>query len=184
VSGLLQLQSSYFELPEVKTAFKDSQNRIRGMALIHEMLYKSNDFTSIDFRLYIRSLVLNIQRTYKIPCQVTINYDIESINLNLITAIPCGLIINEAISNSYKHAFQGRKRGVISISFNYSNLYFCLEIKDDGVGFSEQIDLENSSLGMTLIHELSRQLHGDLSLMNDGGTKLNLKFQQKEQDES
>ena len=104
--------------------------------------------------------------------------------MNLITAIPCGLIINEAISNSYKHAFQGRKRGVISISFNYSNLYFCLEIKDDGVGFSEQIDLENSSLGMTLIHELSRQLHGDLSLMNDGGTKLNLKFQQKEQDES
>jgi PAS domain S-box-containing protein len=181
ISGLLQLQSSYFKDKETREAFKDAQNRIKGMALIHEMLYQTESLTHINFGRYINTLVGNIQRSMNPTCPIYLNMDISDDVVDLISAVPCGLIINELITNCYKHAFTNRQKGNIWITYKLIDSQYNITVKDDGVGLpDEKLNLKKqNSLGMILITELTRQLKGTIDISSDNGTEYILLFPSK-----
>lgn len=180
ISSLLKLQSAYTKEEQVLGMFKDSQNRIRSMALIHEKLYQSKDLSRIDFAEYIRDLAGNLLRSYKASSQaITLKTNVNDINLNIDTAIPCGLIINELISNSLKHAFptpSTDKEICINI-YSSGNHQFILNLSDNGIGFPKDLDFRNTeSLGLELVCTLTEQLDGTIELDSSKGTSFNITF--------
>jgi PAS domain S-box-containing protein len=183
ISGLLQLQSSYFKDKETRDAFKEAQNRIKGMALIHEMLYQTDSLTHINFGRYINTLVGNIQRSMEQHCPIYVNLDISNDTIDLISAVPCGLIINELITNCYKHAFIDRPKGTIWVTYKLIENDYLITVADDGIGLpSEKLELKKqNSLGMILITELTRQLRGEILIVSEKGTKYTLTFPQKDE---
>lgn len=180
VSSLLNLQSSYIQDEQALAMFKDSHNRIKSMALIHEKLYRSSDFTKIDLPDYIRSLTSNLFSSYRqVSSRIDLKQKIEDITLDIDTAIPCGLIINELISNSLKYAFPGEMKGKISISFYHQqeNNRFILKVSDNGVGLPPGFNpLETESLGWQLIISLTEQLGGELTFSSQKGTDVTIVF--------
>ena len=188
VSSLLKLQSGHLknaqETIQEKTqdtaalkkihlsidAFKDSQNRIRAMALVHEKLYQSDDLARADFGSYVSSLVQDLLRSYHTPIEsIQIRSVIREVYLNLDQAIPCGLIINELVSNALKHAFPEGLTGEIDIQLypNGEDQYILI-VQDNGVGFknsdrSQDHLRQASTLGLQLVHSLTRQLGGTVS---------------------
>ena len=123
ISSMLRLQSKYIDNKRDLEIFKDCRNRIKSMALIHEKLYKSKDMARIDFKLYIRDLAKELYRSYVVDRSIiALNFDVENIFLGIDTAIPCGLIVNELIANSLKHAFPGNRKGEISIILRFTPL--------------------------------------------------------------
>jgi len=158
ISSLLNLQSEYIKDEQDLEIFKVSQNRIESMALIHEKLYQSEDLAQIDFSEYIRDLVASLFCSYELNLDaIELKINVEQIFLNIETAIPCGLIINELVLNSLKHAFPIGNSGEI-----YINLYendeneIALTISDNGIGFSQDFDFRNtSSLGLQLVNALT-----------------------------
>ncbi|MBD2044660.1 CBS domain-containing protein [Coleofasciculus sp. FACHB-64] len=180
ISSLLKLQSAYTKEEQVLGMFKDSQNRIRSMALIHEKLYQSKDLSRIDFAEYIRDLAGNLLRSYKASSQaITLKTNVNDINLNIDTAIPCGLIINELMSNSLKHAFPTPsidKEICINIYSN-GNYQFILNVSDNGIGFPKDLDFRNTeSLGLELVCTLTEQLDGTIELDSRRGTSFFITF--------
>ena len=136
ISSLLNLQSRYIKDEEAKGIFKESQDRAHSMALIHERLYRSSDLKHMDFGDYIRTLAMDLFRTYvSDPSRIKLEIEVEDILIDINTAIPLGLIVNELLSNSMKHAFPGDKSGVIKVKFQKKDHICILEIKDTGVGF-------------------------------------------------
>ena len=187
ISSLLNLQSSYIKDEQILNLFSDSQNRIQAMALIHEQLYQSKDLAQIDFAEYIQSLVNNLFNSYSSNYgQIKPVVKLESICLNLDTAIPCGLLINELVTNSFKHAFPEGKSGEIKIESRLNEDH-CLHliISDNGVGIPEDFDWENSpSLGLRLVRILSQQLDAKIECKSlSQGTSFNLQFSQLEYQE-
>lgn len=180
VSSLLQLQSGYIHDPAALTLFREGQNRIRSMALIHEKLYQSASLSSIDFSEYVRSLVAILMRTYNTRSDaIALELNIASISLNLDTAIPFGLVLNELISNSLKHAFPGERRGIIQLVLRQLDDGFELVVKDDGVGLQAGFDWTKSpTLGFRLIRILTDQLQGRLEILQQSGTEFRLTFQE------
>ena len=162
--------------------FKDSQNRIKSMALIHEKLYQSKNMACIDFARYIRNLVDHLFQSYRTHPNIRINMDIGEVLLDIDTAIPCGLIINELVSNSLKHAFPDSRDGKIDISIHpfkkdQKPLKYKMVVTDDGVGFPTDKDFRNTeSLGFQLVHSLLVKLKGQIELEKDSGTKFNIVF--------
>lgn len=179
ISSLLNLQSRYIKDKETLSIFKESQNRAKSMALIHERLYRSTDLKRIDFGEYIQSLATDLFRTYVAdPSLIKLNMNVESIMLDINTAIPLGLIVNELISNSMKHAFPAKKKGEINIEFykDKGNV-FNLTVNDDGIGFPEDLDFRNTkSLGMQLVNNLTQQINGEIELDRTDGTTFNITF--------
>ncbi|MUG93406.1 GAF domain-containing protein [Scytonema sp. UIC 10036] len=180
ISSLLRLQSDYIKDEKALASFKDSQNRIRSMALIHEKLYQSKDLFRIDFAEYIRELATNLLRSYSARAQtVTLKIDAQDIWLNIDTAIPCGLIINELVLNSLKHAFRPKnKKPQISIAIHSINSgKFRLTISDNGVGLPKDIDFKDTeSLGLQLVCTFTEQLEGTIDLDNSQGTQFIIEF--------
>ncbi|MDI6644217.1 MAG: histidine kinase dimerization/phosphoacceptor domain -containing protein [Methanobacteriaceae archaeon] len=178
ISSLLNLQSIHIKDPFDKELFTESQNRVKSMAIIHEKLYQSQNFTKINLKDYTISLLKDIMGTYMTdPDQIRFELDADNIELNLETAIPCGLILNELITNSIKHAFPSGSKGNISIKFREDNGMYQLEVADDGVGFPEDLDLENAkSLGLELINNLVNQLDGNIELESNHGTRFIINF--------
>jgi PAS domain S-box-containing protein len=179
ISSLLQLQSGYIRDPVALTAFREGQSRIRSMALIHEKLYQSASLARIDFSEYVRSLVSILMRTYNTrPDAVAVELRIDSISLNLDTAIPFGLILNELISNSLKHAFPDERRGVILVKLGRrTDGGFELLVKDNGVGVPDGFDwTQSKTLGSRLIHILTNQLEGETSIATTEGFEFRLHF--------
>ncbi len=182
ISSLLYLQSKNKD-PYTACLLQDSQTRIKSIALIHEMLYKSEDLANINFCKYIQCLVENIFHSYSdIAKRVKKNVNIKPINLRIETAIPCGLIINELVSNSLKYAFPDDRYGTINIEFNKindtqtSNKYR-LVIADDGVGFPENFNLDEiNSLGLQLVKNLTDQIDGALLVENKNGIRHQIEF--------
>ncbi len=170
ISSLLNLQSQYIEDDVTQEVFIGSQNRVRSMALIHEKLYGSSSLNRIDFGEYVENLAKSLINSYiKIPSNVKMHIDIKNVYLNIETAIPCGLMINELISNSLKHGFKDSK-GNIKIEMAPKNEDYILKICDDGVGFPEEIDFRNTeTLGMQLITSLVKQLDGEIKLVKSSG---------------
>jgi two-component sensor histidine kinase len=183
ISSLLNIQSETIENPEFASLLGESQQRIKSMSLIHENLYQSEDLLEIDFEDYIRMLANSLCRFYTIP-GVTINLDIhvDDVKLDLETAVPVGLIINELISNALKHAFVGRVGcGTISISFRNVGCRHVLQISDDGIGLPPGFEpASSSSMGMEIVSILTQQLDGRLHIDGSCGASFEISFPQKE----
>jgi len=181
VTSLLKLQSSYVSDKKVKLLFKESQNRVQSMSLIHQKLYQTKDLAKIDFRDYIETVATHLQHSFGIlEDRVKVSIEVKDLFMSIDNAIPAGLIINELVSNSLKHAFPGEKMGSIYIhaAFDEFKNEYWLVIRDDGVGILENIDIKNSSsFGLKLVATLVEQMSGTLELVSMGGCefRINLK---------
>jgi two-component sensor histidine kinase len=182
IISLLSLQSKSFDDPKVIEVFENSKNRIYSIALVHEQLYQSQTFSQINFRDYIRQLVSGLFYSCSdsaAPIQLT--FEVDEIYLNIETAIPCGMIINELVTNAIKYAFPDHRSGEIKIILKANNLRkFYLTIQDNGIGFPPEFDWENaSSLGLTLVRLLMKQLDGTIELeTNTVGVSFDLQFRE------
>jgi two-component sensor histidine kinase len=173
VSSLLYLQAAKTEHPGAVLALTESRARVRSMALIHEKLYQSPNLASVDMGGYTRNLVSDLQRFYRTDdSSVRLTVNIDDIPLGITEAIPCGLIINELVSNVLKHAFPKGEGGEITIQLTRESAnHITLTVSDNGIGFPEHVDFRNaSSLGLTLVNSLVEQLDGSIELDRRGGT--------------
>ncbi len=176
ISSLLSLQSGTMN-KESAAMFMESQNRIKSMALIHEKLYQSRDLSHIDFSGYVGNLTAYLARSYSSNQSVHISIDISEISLGIDMAIPCGLIINELVSNSLKYAFRDGKAGEIRIRMVIDGGKYVLTVSDDGVGLPEGLDFRNSpSLGLQLVCTLVDQIEGTIELENGPGSTFTIQF--------
>ena len=179
VSSLLSLQSMRSTIPEVHSAIKDSQNRVKTMGLIHEKLYKTENLSKIEFSDYIKTLTEYLASTYDSASrQIKIEINAENIFLSADTAIPCGLIINELVTNSFKYAFPDRTAGLIRIDMtrNAENR-ISLTISDNGRGLPPDFDIEKTdTLGTNLVRNLARQLEATITFNNEHGTMCRIEF--------
>lgn len=181
ISSLLRMQSRRSGDETTLMLFKESQDRVQSMALIHEQLYQSADIYEINFDNYIKSLTDSLFRSYGISQKdIVPNIEMNGIKLPLDTAIPCGLIINELVSNCLKYAFPEQKKGNIIISLEQSSEnQLILAVKDTGVGILETLDWENNdSLGLRIVKNLVKQLKGNIFLECDRGTSFYMYFPQ------
>jgi two-component sensor histidine kinase/HAMP domain-containing protein len=178
ISSLLYLQSKDIKDKKVLEMFKESQHRVKSMALAHEKLYQSKEMARIEFGEYIRDLTQYLFQTYRINSNVIkLHLDVEHVYINMYTAIPCGLIVNELITNSLKHAFPDGRTGEIKISFHSENAKLSLSVSDDGIGIPEKLDFRNTeSLGLKLVTALIEQIDGTIELDTKNGTKFNMIF--------
>ncbi|MBE8990780.1 hypothetical protein IQ275_27155 [Nostoc sp. LEGE 12450] len=179
ISSLLNLQAEYLKDNQALEVFKDSQNRIETMALIHEKLYQSQDLAKINFAEYIQDLVTNLFYSYNVNSSaITLKMNVEEVFLAIDAAIPCGLIINELISNSLKYAFSQRKTGEICIDFcSIETNLFTLAVSDNGVGFAQDFDFQaTESLGLRLVKGLTHQLQGNIDFISYNGVKCKIIF--------
>jgi two-component sensor histidine kinase len=186
ISSLLNLQSEQIKDKYYIDMFKESRNRIRSMALVHEKLYQSKNLANIDSSDYIKSLISDLFTFYNISRgHISAKIDVQNVNLSIDTAIPCGLIINELVSNSLKYAFPEGRDGEIKITFNEildeeGNSEYELVVSDNGAGIPESIDIrKTSSLGLKLVVNLvEHQLQGKLRLDRTNGTKFHIRFKE------
>ncbi len=182
ISSLLNLQTTHTDDEKVVDILKESQNRVKSMAMIHEKLYQSNELARIDFNDYITQLSTFLSQSYMFsngPVKIVI--EVENIYLNIDTAVPCGLIINELVTNSIKHAFPDGLQGTIQITLVESDGKYILTVKDDGTGFPETIDFRNTeTLGLQLINNLVLQLDGTIDIILEHGTEFKIYFQPME----
>ena len=185
ISSLLKLQSSHITDEKSLSLFKNSQNRVKSMALVHEKLYNSKDLAKIDFYDYVKKLTTHLMISYGVNTNlIKIIIDVKNVYFNINTAIPCGLIINEIISNSLKYAFPDGRKGKISllIKKNKTENYIAI-ISDDGIGFPKDIDFKNTdSMGLQLVNSLTDQLHGTIEMENNKGTTYKIRFKGINQD--
>ncbi|VVB89823.1 Methyl sulfide methyltransferase-associated sensor [uncultured archaeon] len=180
ISSLLRLQSRYAGEEKYREMLMECQNRIVSMALIHEKLYRSRDMTKIDLKDYIRDLINNLSQSHgAAESRVDVSTDVEDISLGIDLATPCGLIINELVNNSLKHAFPDRREGKITVTFKRADeKMFELRVSDNGIGIPEGLDFRKTeSLGLRLVTILVEdQLEGEISLDRSKGTEFRIKF--------
>jgi PAS domain S-box-containing protein len=183
VSSLLNLQSKYIVNEKDMELFKESQNRVKSMSLVHEKLYQSRNLANIDFNEYTRNLVKNLYVTYGVnSSRIQLLIDIQEIYLDINAAIPCGLIINELVSNSIKYAFPDGRTGMIKIIMKQDDNKVKLVVSDNGVGLPESLDIaETESLGLQLVHTLSLQLESEIEIQRTNGAAFSFEFTQMEQ---
>ena len=186
VSSLLRMQGRSIEDAQTLSQIRSSQNRVVCMAMVHEMLYQREDLSCIEYSTYVHQLGDYLVKSIKGPeSNIRLNIDIPEIELGIDTAIPLGLLINEAVTNALKYGFEGRDSGEISISLEKEDKHeFVLRIGDDGIGYPESMDYQSSkSLGLKLIHNLSRQLKGSVIRdLSKRGTNYIIRFQEVRQD--
>jgi len=179
ISSLLKLQATYITDESSLEFFRISQDRVKSMALIHQQLYRSNDLSSINFGDYLRNLTTHLFQAYGVnEGNIRLTIDAKNIYIGIDTAIPCGLLINELISNSLKHAFPGNRKGKINVKMEIiEENKFSLIISDNGIGFPEDIDFRNTkSLGMQLVITLTDQIDGKIELIRGNGTTFKITF--------
>ena len=173
ISSLLSLQARTISTKQnAIIAFEESINRVHSIALVHQKLYQSEDFSKIQFHEYIKILSNELINSYNIDKKISIEYQLEPANFEINTAIPCGLILNELLSNALKHAFIGRSKGAIKIILkNQLNNKYLLSIQDDGKGIKDKdIIFNSSSLGMKLVQILTEQIDGTIEYHNNQGS--------------
>ena len=181
ISSLLNLQARHIEDPAVLEMFQESQRRIRSMALVHEKLYLSKDLSNIEFSQYIQSLALHLFHFYQVDSNlIKLKMDMEKIFMNINAAIPCGLIVNELISNALKHAFPDGRGGEISIELRRAQgNKFLLIVSDTGIGFPDGLDFrDTATLGMQIITMLVEQLDGRIELSRQNGSSFKIMFEE------
>jgi two-component sensor histidine kinase len=158
---------------------RDSQNRIRSMALIHQTLYQSKDFAEVNFGRFLETLVPTLVASYGVdPNSILLTIDAEQVLLPIDAAIPCGLVVNELISNALKHAFQNRDRGEIQVTLAYEgSSQVRLLVSDNGNGVPDHVDMiRTSTLGLQLVTLLAEQLGGRVEMQRSNPTQFTLRF--------
>jgi len=179
VISLLRLQSAKVEDKKTQEILRGCQNRIHTMSIIHEKLYQSKDLAKIDFAQYIDGLAVHVFQSYGVDSNlVAVKTDLEEVLLDLNRAIPCGLIINELLSNSVKHAFPEGKKGEICINLHSDKKgMITLVVSDNGISLPDDIDFRKAqSLGLQMVNDLTRQIGGTIKLDRKGGTAFKVKF--------
>ncbi len=178
ISSILNLQSHSIKDPKIRRLFEESQDRIKSMALVHENLYKTKNINKIDFDDYIKTLIDNLFRTYGVNNNIFLNIKKSNVYLSLEVGIPCGLIINELISNSVKHAFKNKNKNSIFVKLiKLPDSKLELTVKDNGIGIDSSIDIYNTkSMGLQLVTTLVEQINGKIELDNTKGTKFVITF--------
>lgn len=179
ISSILNLQSSFVSDERTLEILEESRNRIHSMATIHENLYLTTNFSSIDFASYLQNLSTKLISSYHVaPITINLRTELTSINLLLDQAIPCGLLVNELITNAIKYAFVNRSEGEILIGLKENQGIIELKIEDNGVGLPSNFEiLKSNSLGLQLVSTLVEQLDGEINILNEKGTKYLITFE-------
>lgn len=178
ISSILNLQSSYVRDTYALNLLKECQNRIKSMAFIHESLYQSKNFESVNFSEYVSTLSKNLVHTYSIDTKkIKLILTLDKLLLSLDTSIPCGLIINEIISNSLKYAFPNNRDGIIFVNLKVIKNKVKIEVGDNGIGIPETLDIKNTqTLGLQLVDTLVEQINGTITLIRKKGTIFSIEF--------
>lgn len=182
VSAFLSLQGDSLTDPTVRSAFREGQNRIRALAAIHESLYQSSDLRGIDLSVYIPRLAKHVFSSYVHgPGKVRLALDVDTVQVAIDTAIPCGLIVNELLSNALKHGFPDGRDGAVRISLTGGNGRVTLAVRDDGVGLPATFDPQSrQTLGVQILGALVQQLGGVMEYGSAEGTAFSVVFSPKE----
>jgi PAS domain S-box-containing protein len=183
ISSLLNLQSGYVKDETAVTLFTESRNRVHSMALIHEQLYRSADFTRVDFATYVQELTRRLLVSYRALANgIDLRLSLDKIYLDVTTAIPCGLIINELVSNALKHAFPDGQPGIIRVEMEtVDEAGYRLVVRNDGIAFPEGLDFRSTdTLGLQLVNSLTRQLGGQIDLYTEVDTTFEIRFPRSE----
>jgi two-component sensor histidine kinase len=177
VSSLIGLQKDEVDV-SLKPAFENVQSRIKSIALIHEKLYEKTIFSEVELADYLRELSEMISKTYSSEeNRITINLDVDDVKVDMISAVPVGLICNELLTNCFKHAFKERKEGTVTIGLKDLGGYVEVSVSDTGDGLPDDFSLDDTqSLGVTLLQVLTKQLKGDLKAVSDSGSRFTLTF--------
>jgi PAS domain S-box-containing protein len=177
ISSLLNLQSQHMSDPKAQDAFKVSMDRIKTMALIHDKLYREKNLSGIYFPDYAGDLAHDLITAYAMGKPIVLNLDIDPFTFEIDRAVTLGLVINELVSNSLKHAFPGEEGGMITIRFSEQDHRGALVISDTGIGFPENLDfMDTQSMGMQLVVTLVEQLEGTIELKKGRGTEFRIAF--------
>jgi PAS domain S-box-containing protein len=179
ISSLLNMQAAHFKDPSLRDAFNEARGRVKSMALIHEKLYQAASLSHLNFGDYLKDTTAAISRSFgksTISCVV----DAEEVSLSIENAIPLGLIVHELLSNAFKHAFPGERKGVIHLSLTWSPAgTIQLTVRDDGIGVPGDLDFRKSpTLGLQLVNDLVDQIEGTIELQGGEGTWFAITFQQ------
>ncbi len=180
ISSLINIQAMRIKDKKAQEIFKDTRNRVMSMALVHERLYRSENLAGIDFKMYIERMSVHLMSYYKELSQnIELKTDVEGILLDITKAVPLGLIANELITNSLKHAFPKSKKGEINIEFYKKGKTYHLNIGDNGIGFPKALDFSKAeSMGMDLVNSLVKQINGSIRLSMDKGTLFKITFKE------
>ena len=180
ITSLLRLQADKMDNVIAKDAMQDMQNRVRSMALIHEHIYRSENLAAVDMATYLKSLCQQLVRTlHQAPEPIKLNLELTSVSLGIDKAIPCGLLVNELVTNAIKHAFPETRGGQLRVELNplTSGLGWHLRVADNGVGLPSDFDLQHlTSLGLQLVNDLTRQLGGQLEIGAGPGAVFDMTF--------
>jgi two-component sensor histidine kinase len=181
ISSILNLQKSYLKDESIGEILSEIQNRIISMAFVHENLYRANDFSTIDLNGYVSDLLSHIAQSFfqeHIRLQTVLSD--QNIPLSLDQAIPCGLIINELVSNAFKYGFPDKKKGIIKVIVTENNRQIEISVQDNGVGFPKDFTFEVShTLGLQLVTSLVNQLDGSIQQTQSKGVGFKIKFKIK-----
>ncbi len=174
ISSLLSLQSRFIEDKGAKDAVNEGQNRVKSMALIHQKLYQNDNLAGVEALDYITNLTSTLRSTYGVdPDRVNVRYEVDDLNIDVDTIIPIGLILNELISNAFKHAFPGENEGEIVIGLRRKNNQLELRVVDNGVGTSADIS-KSESFGIRMIRSLAMKLEAEVAFNFSKGTEASL----------
>ena len=180
VSGMMQLQVFKTEDTNVQNLLSDSQKRIQTMALIHEKLYESESLSDIDFGVYVEDLIKYLQKVVSVKGEVQVDLKYDSFSLNVNQAVPSALIINEIVSNAFKHAFLEDEKGKITININEQRDCIVIEINDNGCGLpSDFEEIDSESMGFTIVKTLIEQLNANEEINSDDGFSFKLSFKKQ-----
>lgn len=181
ISSLLNLQAAQIKDATILGIFAETKNRVRSMALLHETLYRTENLARIDFQRYVDSLCAYLFRSYGVDTQrISLQTAVAGVSLDLDRAIPCGLIINELISNAVKYAFPEQRSGLVRVELQQVTSHrYQLSVCDDGIGLPPNLDLaQTDSLGLSLVYDLTHQLHGEITVDCTAGTAFTICFGQ------
>jgi len=185
ISSLLYLQSQQIEDPETLAVLQESQHRVRSMALVHERLYQTEGLARVDAAEYLLTLTNYLFRSYEVGFgRIKLSVDVDAVSLGIDTALPCGLIVNELLSNALKHAYPDGQGGEILVQLHaIGEGRYLLVIGDDGLGFPDHLDFRHTrSLGLRLVNTLVDQLEGEIRLDTRQGTRFEISFAEPEPD--
>jgi len=179
VAGMLQLQWLQEDDPEVVTSLRESTNRIKTVAGIHQQLYQSDNLENVSLGENLKNLAGELINSMQADAHIKLESDCDTVYLDITQTLPCSLIANEVVTNAIKHAFEGRETGRIHIQLNEDDGDIQLKISDNGVGLPGDFESPKGSLGMNLIETLSNQLDGEFRFNStDQGTTFTLEFEQ------
>lgn len=177
ISGILELQNYTVKDPEIKAILNEGQNRIQSIALLHKTMYQNKNFKAVNFEHYLTELITYSKQANSSNKKIDIKLNIDAIQLEIDTAVPLSLILNEIINNAYKHAFSNADSGEIEITLEKKQHQYLLIVHDNGVGFPDNFDIKKlNSVGFELINGLTKQINGTLSVTNKNGALITILF--------